>query len=149
MEFKIPEPLKVEHAELHVELRKATRESGHLGEAANTVAALMHPHFVKEEKYALPPLGLLPQLAQGAVTRDMADLLPMIEKLKVELKEMLREHKAIIAALTTFADAARKENKLSYVRFADKLILHARTEEEIIYPTAILIGEYVKLKLGL
>ena len=48
-----------------------------------------------------------------------------------------------------FADTARKENKLGYVIFADKLILHARTEEEIIYPMTILIGEYVKLRLGL
>jgi hypothetical protein len=28
------------------------------------------------------------------------------------------------------------------------LILHARTEEQVFYPAAILIGEYLKLKLG-
>ena len=36
----------------------------------------------------------------------------------------------------------------STAEFADKLILHAQTEEEVSYPTAILIGEYLKLKLG-
>ena len=44
--------------------------------------------------------------------------------------------------------AARKEGKLKYVRFADRLTLHAQTEEEVYYPAAILIGEYVKLKLA-
>jgi hypothetical protein len=34
MEFKIPASLQLEHAELHAELTKATREPGRLGEAA-------------------------------------------------------------------------------------------------------------------
>jgi len=37
-------------------LRQATQLSGKTGEVAKTVAELMHPHFVKEEEYALPPL---------------------------------------------------------------------------------------------
>jgi hypothetical protein len=33
------------------------------------------------------------------------------------------------------------------MQFAEKLKLHAKTEEQILYPTAILIGEYLKQKL--
>ena len=58
MKFKIPQPLKAEHEELHVMLKQATLLSGKTGEAAKAVAGLMHPHFVKEEEYALPPLGM-------------------------------------------------------------------------------------------
>ncbi|HSD99754.1 MAG TPA: hemerythrin domain-containing protein [Burkholderiales bacterium] len=148
MEFVIPRPLKLEHDELHEQLRKATRESGSLGEAGEAVAKLMHPHFVKEEEYALPPLGLLPLLAAGKVTPDMAAVLPMTDKLKAELGQMLAEHKSIVVALRNLADAAKRANKPEYAEFADKLILHAQTEEEVSYPTAILIGEYLKLKLG-
>ncbi|HSC96070.1 MAG TPA: hemerythrin domain-containing protein [Burkholderiales bacterium] len=148
MEFVIPRPLKLEHDELHEQLRKATRESGGLGEAAKEVAKLMHPHFVKEEEYALPPLGLLPLLAKGTVTPDMAAVLPMTDKLKAELGHMLAEHKSIVAALRNLADAAKRANKPEYAEFADKLILHAQTEEDVSYPTAILIGEHLKLKLG-
>jgi len=61
---------------------------------------------------------------------------------------MLKEHDAIVAAIGKLAEAAREENKTEYVAFAKKLKLHARTEEEVLYPTAILIGEYLKLKLG-
>jgi hypothetical protein len=148
MEFAIPRPLKQEHDELHEQLRKATRESGALGEAGKAVAKLMHPHFVKEEEYALPPLGLLPQLAKGAVTPDMTAVLPMTDKLKADLGQMLAEHKSIVAALRNLADAAKHANKPEYAEFADRLILHAQTEEEVSYPTAILIGEYLKLRFG-
>lgn len=32
-------------------------------------------------------------------------------------------------------------------RFVEKLVLHARTEEEVLYPASILTGEYIGLKL--
>jgi len=36
---------------------------------------------------------------------------------------------------------------MEYVEFAENLKLHAKTEEEVMYPAAILVGEYLKLKL--
>ena len=147
MEFVIPPAMKAEHEELHEQLRKATKEGGSIGEAARAVAKLMHPHFIKEEEYALPQLGLLPLLAKGSVTQEMASVLAMTDKLKAELDEMLAEHKGIVAALNRLAEVATREHKMEYVEFASKLILHAQTEEQVVYPTAILIGEYLKLKL--
>jgi hypothetical protein len=149
MKFAIPRPLKAEHEALHNMLRKATKEQGELGDAAKAVAKLMHPHFVKEEEYALPPLGLLQDLAQGKVTPDMKEVLELTDKLKADLHQMLEEHQAIVAALEKLSAAARKGDKMEYAAFADALILHAQTEEEVSYPTAILIGEYVREKLRL
>jgi len=34
------------------------------------------------------------------------------------------------------------------VAFAEKLRLHAAIEEEVLYPAAILVGKYVKQRLG-
>ncbi|MBI3462511.1 MAG: hemerythrin domain-containing protein [Planctomycetes bacterium] len=147
MEFKIPEPLKKEHAELHEELLKATKQPGKTGEAARAVAKLLHPHFVKEEEFALPPLGMLSPWAEGRVTPNMEELLKMTDRMKAELPQMVREHHEIIRALKTLAEAAESEGKPQYARFAEKLMLHAKTEEEVLYPAAILIGEYAKLKL--
>jgi hypothetical protein len=149
MECQIPRPLKVEHEELHAELVKATTMEGKIGEAARAVAALLHPHFVKEEAYALPPLSLLSLLAAGKVTPEMRDVLLMTDRLRTELPQMLAEHKTIVAALHQLVDAAKRENQMEYARFAEKLMLHAETEEEVFYPTAILIGEYLKLKLNM
>ncbi len=148
MKFEIPRPLKIEHEELHERLRKATKETDELGEAARAVAELMHPHFLKEEEYALPPLGLLRDLAGGRVTPDMKEVLGLTDRLKADLGQMLAEHKSIVAALERLSGAAKKAGKREYAEFAEALMLHAQTEEEVSYPTSILIGEYVREKLG-
>lgn len=146
MQFNIPAPLKTEHEELHAVLLKATKEAGNTGEAARSVAEILHPHFLKEEEYALPPLGLLRHLTSGHVMPETKSVLTITERLKTELPQMLEEHKAIVDALEKLAEAARKEGKREYVDFSRDLTLHAQTEEEVLYPAAILIGEYLKLK---
>jgi thiamine monophosphate kinase len=148
MEIKTPQSLKTEHEELHGELKKAVMAGGKVGEAAKAVATLMHPHFEKEEEYALPPLGLLPLLAEGQVTLEMGQVLTMTDKLKADLPHMLAEHKGIVVALKKLTEFAKAEKKPEVAAFAHKLMAHAQTEEEVSYPTAILIGEYVKLKLN-
>lgn len=145
--WKTPQSLKAEHEELHAQLVKATQAGGKTGEAARAVAKVLHPHFEKEEEYALPALGLLPLLAEGKVAPEMEQILALTGKLKAELPQMLQEHKAIVAALKNLTEVAKKEGKAEHAVFAEKVILHAQTEEEVLYPTAILIGEYLKLKL--
>lgn len=147
MNFQIPPVLKAEHEELHGELVRAAKAGGHTGEAAKAVAKLMHPHFVKEEEYALPPLGLLSGLSKGKLEAEMAEVLKLTDKLEAELPRMLAEHKDIVTALKRLAEAAKAENKPEYVHFAEKLMAHARTEEEVSYPTALLIGRYLKAAL--
>ena len=104
----------------------------------------MHSHFKKEEEYALPPLGILPDLAKGKIVQSMSAILKMTDKLETDLPTMLSEHKEIVAALKTLIDAAKAEDKPEYVHFAEKLMAHARMEEEVSYPTALLIGRYLK-----
>lgn len=147
MKITVPTPLQKEHHELHETLAKATREPGSIGEAAREIARLLHPHFLKEEEYALPPLGLLTQLAAGRVTPDMEEVLVMTGRLKAELPEMLDEHRHIVGALTKLQAAAKDADKPEYEAFAEALILHAQTEEQVMYPAAILVGEYVALRL--
>jgi hypothetical protein len=148
MKFEIPKPMKIEHDELHADLVKATKTGGRTGEAAQAVAKVLHNHFVKEEEYALPPLGLLVSLSQGKFEAEMAEVLKMTDKLEVELPTMLAEHQEIVAALEKLINAARAENKPDVVHFAEKLMLHAQAEEQVSYPTALMIGRYVKSKLA-
>jgi hypothetical protein len=147
-QIQIPEAMRIEHAELHEALVEATRASGRVGEAAREVARVLHPHFVREEEIALPPLGLLEELAQGVVTPEMAAVLPLTDSLKAELPQMLEEHRAIRAALENLAAVARAESQPAYAQLAEKIMLHAQTEEQVTYPAAILVGEFVRLRLG-
>jgi hypothetical protein len=144
MELKTPQSLKLEHEELHAKLAKALKAGGATGEAAKMVTKALHPHFLKEEEYALPPLGLLPILAEGETLPEMDDAVAMTDRLKADLNHMLQEHKEIVAALKILTEAAKQEGKDEFVNFAGKLTLHAQTEEEVLYPASILVGKYLK-----
>jgi hypothetical protein len=147
MRLKVPVSLAKEHQELHAELVRATKAGGRSGVAAQAVAALLHPHFAKEEEFALPPLDLLGDLAAGKLTPAMHDAIALSDRLKRELPRMIKEHKGIVRALEKLASAAKREKKSKIVRSADKLVLHAKTEEQVLYPAAILVGEYLRLIL--
>lgn len=145
--MKTPLSIRREHEELHADLARAEREPGPIGEAARKVARILHPHFLREDEYAIPPLALLPRLAKGLLTPDMADILPLVARLKEEMPLMIQEHRAIVGAVQELATAAESENDEKYIRFAAELLVHAQMEEEVLYPAAVLVGEYVKAKL--
>ncbi len=145
--MRIPPSVRREHEELHADLARAERQPGRIGEAARRLARIMHPHFLREDEYAIPPLGLLVRLARGPVTPDMAEVLPLVARLKEELPLMLEEHRAIYGALRELSEAAEAEHNEEFVRLAGDLVVHAQMEEEVLYPAAVLVGEYVKLQL--
>ena len=149
MKFTIPLPLQHEHEALHEQLRLAGQADGEVGEAARALAKLMHPHFVKEDQFALPPLGLLAPLARGEWRAGMADVLTLTDQLEAELPQMLAEHQAIVAALNTLRDAAAHAGRSDIDAFAEALTEHARTEEEVMYPAAVLVGQVVRQRLDL
>lgn len=148
MNFTIPLPLQHEHQAPHDRLRQATQAGGEVGEAAITLARLMQPHFVKEDQIALPPLGLLAALARGEWNAEMAEVLMLTEQLEAELPQMLAEHQTIVAALKTLQEAAARAGRTEIVAFAEDLVEHARTEEEVVYPAAVLVGQLVRQRLG-
>jgi hypothetical protein len=148
MTYEIPLPLRQEHEQLHAELRRLTQAEGDVGEAARHLARLMHPHFVKEDEIALPPLGLLQQLAAGRFDPGMASVLRLTDRLRAELPQMLDEHRTIVTALERLEDAARRAGRDDVIAFAQALKLHAATEEQVMYPAAILIGEFVRQQLA-
>jgi len=92
MVFDIPKSLKAEHEYLHGKLTEATKEGGRTGEAAKAVVKILYPHFMKEEEYALPPLSILPSLAEDRVSSDMMSILRLTDKLKSEIHQLFEEH---------------------------------------------------------
>lgn len=139
-----PQSISAEHREIHEVLAAATREAGALGEAARKLEAALAPHFGREEEIATPPLGLLPALTRGPATAEMRAVLPLTDALERELAQMLKEHEGISAANAALREQAVAARREDLVRFSDTLAAHARQEEEILYPAAILVGRYVK-----
>lgn len=145
--MKAPASLRREHEELHADLARAGQMPGLLGQTAREVARIMHPHFLREDEYAIPPLSLLPRLARGQVTPDMAEILPLVTRLKEEMPLMIEEHRAILGAVRAFAQAAESDGDEKCIRLAAELTVHAQLEEEVLYPAALLVGEFVRATL--
>ena len=144
----IPETLQAEHHEIHERLVAATKLPGAVGDAARQLAAILHPHFQREEQIALPPLGLLAPLARGEYSPEMARVLPLTDSLRAELPGMLEEHVAIAKATRQMGAVAAKASNAEVAALAEALALHARSEEEISYPAALLVGDIVRIRLS-
>jgi hypothetical protein len=146
--IRIPGSIQAEHREVMESLNQATHASGRVGAAARELAKLLRPHFEREEEIALPPLGLLRPLAAGDRLADDASsaAVSMSESLRSELPRMMQEHEAIRRAVGKLREAARAEKAAKYERFAEKLAMHARSEEEVLYPAAIVVGDLIRAK---
>ena len=144
----VPGSMRAEHEEIHEALERATQAAGRVGEAARALAKVLQPHFEREEQIALPPLGLLAPLARGEFSRDMLEVLPMTDSLRSELPGMLKEHTAIRAATARLEQVAREERDAPATRLAERLALHAQSEEQLFYPAAVLVGEIVRARSG-
>jgi hypothetical protein len=147
MKRSIPPALKQEHDNLQANLAAATSEPGALGVAARDLSSLLQPHFTREEVFVYPALALLPDLAEGRITQDMAGMIDMTRRLKDALPQMLSEHRKIHDGLVKLRAAAAAASRPAYERFADALSDHMDTEEEVLYLAAIVVGEHVALLL--
>lgn len=150
-ELEIPETLAAEHQELHAAMKSAAEAGGEVGEAARKAMATLEPHFAKEEAFALPQLGVLPALAgppfaaeaQPLDAQLTAELATRTERLRAELPAMLEEHETIAAALEEMRQAAERAGQPEQGQLAAKVVAHARSEETILYPAALLVGRHI------
>jgi hypothetical protein len=149
MKLEIPYPLSVEYTSLYRGLYRVTKVPGEIGEAAKAVEKLMWPYFFRAKSYVLPPQGILYRLAQGEVSQDMEEVVEMTAGVKEDLDQLLQQHELIIAALENLIAVSKQAEKTAYSDFADSLLLYVLTVEKVSYPTSILIGEYLKVKLGI
>lgn len=147
MKFEIPEPLRLREEAICTALQRATGTGGETGEAAELLEAILLPHLEKERADVLEPLGLLSQLARGEVSSEMADVLPQIDQLKRDLHGLQVEHATILSAIKRFVAGAREEGKAQHARFAERLLFRAWLDESVFTPLAIIIGNYLRLRL--
>jgi hypothetical protein len=148
MRVQLPRSLSSEHGGLARFLAAAAAEPGTLGDEVRRLARLLEAHARKEEMFAMPPLGLLARLARGDVHPGMAEVLPHTDWLKNNLGRLVAEHHMILAAAEPLLAAAGAAKRTDLADFAERLINHVRLEEEVLYPAAVLVGEYLRLRLG-
>jgi hypothetical protein len=137
-----------EHAETYGAVRQASGLGGELGVTARALSALLEPHVEKEQRFALSMLNVLPPLSRGEISADMEQWLLAANLLRAELETLKREHRAIAVAAAEFSRAAWAERHPEYALTAQRVVRHMRMEEEVLYPAAVVAGDYLRLRLG-
>lgn len=144
---EVPASIKNEHENLLDKIHKLTLYKDSTGHVAIKLDELIQHHFKEEEDFVLPPLGLLPLISDGKLPIQGKEIILLTEKLKSQLLHIKAEHQLIKAYVEELMHAAAMDNHPEVIEFEKELHKHATTEEEIFFPSAILVGEYLKLKL--
>ena len=144
----VPDAMLRAHDEARAALVRATMEGGRITKAAKRVAELCLPHFEHEEESVFPVLALLTYLAQGNLRPEMMDVMPLIFSFRAKHDALNDHHQLIVSAIEGLLQAAHTEKNREFAEFAYNLRVHERIEDEVIYPTVILIGKYLQEKLA-
>jgi hypothetical protein len=141
-----PHALRMDDRHLREDLDRAMKDGGAVGAAARELNRLVAPHLEEREKSVLRPLGLLRALAGDDSGVDRAQAIAAVDQIERELPKLEQEHRAIYDANKRLIDAANREHKPQYLDVADRIWVHIRLEEEVLNPTVVLIGRYLKLQ---
>jgi hypothetical protein len=147
-EHDIPQSLAYEHASTLKHLAVLARRPGQVGAVARQALALFKRHIAHEQEYILPPLALLPDLADGKATPDMAWALAMADRVKANQEEIANEHAQVTDAMNALYAAGLRAHDQDAVDFARDAVGDSLNDIEILEPAVLLIGDYLRGKLG-
>jgi hypothetical protein len=143
----IPQSLRIEHQNTLNELSRLSQRRGDVGAEARKALILFKRHIQREQEFILPPLTLLPLLADGKVTADMKWAIAMSDRVKAEREEIFQEHTKITDAMNALATAARKARDNDALDFAQAAVADSLNDVELIEPMVIMVGDYLRAKL--
>lgn len=145
----IPQSLAVEHQDTLDRLTALTRHRGAVGQEARKALTLFKAHTAREQEYILPPLTLLPLLAQGKVTPDMAWALAMADRVKADQDQIYQEHLQVTDAMTALYNAGLQAKDKEAVDFAQAAVADSLNDTELLEPMVLMVGDYLRSKLPL
>lgn len=143
----VPQSLQIEHKETLEQISALAKRKGPVGVAAAKVLVLYKRHAAREDEFIFPPLRLLPYLADGKVTAEMAWALPMTDRVKAEQEQIFNEHTEITEALNQLIVAGAKAHDNDAKEFAESAAADSLNDLEILVPTVLLIGDILHDKL--
>ncbi len=144
---EIPQSIAVEHADTMERLVALSKRKGPVGVEARKATDLFRRHIAREHDYILPPLTLLPELADGKVTPDMAWALPMCDRVKADREQIFEEHTKVTDAMNALMTAGLRAHDKQAVDFAKGAVADSLNDIEIEEPAVMLVGDYLRAKL--
>ena len=144
---EIPQSLRVEHNDTMEQLAVLARRHGPVGVEAGKATVLFKKHLQREEEYILPPLTLLPLLADGKISPDMKWAIAMADRVRTDREQIFQEHTQITDAMNALAAAAQKAHDTAAYDFARGAAADSLNDIELIEPMTIVVGDYLRAKL--
>lgn len=145
---EVPASILLQHQSLLNQIKSFTSFQDSTGRVASRLEEIMLHHFQEEERYVLPPLGLLPELTKGKMPTESDQILQLTDEFRTQFDHMSAEHQFITALVDELTTAAALENHEGISEFVKDLKAHASAEEEIYFPAALLIGDFLKMKVA-
>jgi hypothetical protein len=143
----VPQSLRLAHQESVEQLSILAHRKGPVGAAATQALTVLRRHDAREQEFIFPPLTLLPRLAEGRVTPDMAWALPMTDRVRAERDEIFEEHTKVTDALNALITAANLAHDKEAKEFAESAAADSLSDLEILEPTLLLINDLLRSKL--
>ena len=144
----IPQSFRVAHQDTLAELTAIGKRRTQTGLIARQAISAVKRHFDREEEYILPPLTLAPAIALGKVTPEMKWAVAMADRIKADRETIFVEHTVITGWMNELAAAAEKAHEADVTAFARAAVADSLNDTEVNEPMAIVIGDYIRAKLG-
>ena len=144
----IPQGILLMHEDDINELTVLARRRSEVGAAAQKALDVIKRHHQREVSYILPPLTLLPAIAEGRVTPDMRWAITMADKIQADHEAIFAEHTEVTDAMNALLEAADKADDKDAADFAHEEVADSLNDLEVEEPAAILVGEFLRARLA-
>lgn len=147
--LQVPQSIRLQHEQIIDRLNHFSQsKDAEQAAAAQKAAAFLKEHYAKEESFVIAPLGLLPRLAKGEISKDMEPAIAMADRTKSALPDFENDHIRITSLMNDLIEVGKKKKNEELVRLATRVAAQSLNDVEINQPTTILIGEYLRLRLS-
>lgn len=146
--LQVPQSIRHQHEQIISRLTAFAKEKGRVGAAASKALVFLKDHYAKEQAFVLPPLGLLSRIAKGEVSKDMEPAIAMADRVRAALADFQKDHAQITSLMNELIEAGESSRNEELVRLATWIASQSLNDMEVVQPTVIIIGNYVREKLS-
>src|SRR5581483_5384538 len=100
----------LQHQQIVNRLAALTKKKGPVAAAAQKAMDVVKDHYAREEQFVLPPLGLLPRIARGEVSKDMEPAIAMADKTKASLPDLQNDHIQITTLMNELIEVGKRRH---------------------------------------
>lgn len=145
--LQVPQSIRVQHDQIMTRLATFAKHQDPVGAAASKALAVLKAHYAKEEAFVLPPLGLLPRIAKGEISKDMKPAIAMGDRVRASWSEFQNDHIEITSLMNELIEAGMSTHNDELVRLATRIASQSLNHIEVVQPTTIFIGDYLRQRL--